>query len=171
MKKILLSAFFVGIATMAQAQQKVQLNIEEAKLGVEYGAGVSDSITYDVYDTQRIASVLDKTLENSLKNIVISATATAVCKKKGCWLTLQSKDERQFFVKMKDYAFFLPQNIVGKKILLHADVSKREISVKELRHYAEDAKKSKEEIEAIVKPKEEFRVLAKGIKVIGMEQK
>ena len=72
----------------------------------------------------------------------------------------------EVFVKMKDYAFFLPQNIAGKTILLDAKVTKQETYVKELRHYAEDAGKSKEEIAKITKPKVEIRVLANGIKVI-----
>ena len=45
-------------------------------------------------------------------------------------------------------------------------MTKQETSVKELRHYAEDAGKSKEEIAKITKPKVEIRVLANGIKVI-----
>ena len=57
-------------------------------------------------------------------------------------------------------------NIAGKTILLDAKVTKQETSVKELRHYAEDAGKSKEEIAKITKPKVEIRVLANGIKVI-----
>lgn len=167
MKKILWSALLVGITTMAQAQQKVNLTIEEAKPGVEYGAGVPEAITFNVYDTEKIMKEIEQTQDQQLKDIVISATVTAVCEKKGCWLTLQNPENKRFFVKMKDYAFFLPQNIVGKKVLLLADVAKKVISVKELRHYAEDAKKSKEEIEAITEPKEEFRVMAKGIKVVG----
>ena len=37
-----------------------------------------------------------------------------------------------------------------------------ETPVDELRHYAEDAGKSKEEIEAITEPKEELKIIASG---------
>jgi hypothetical protein len=40
------------------------------------------------------------------------------------------------------------------------------VSVKELRHFAEDAKKSKAEIDAITQPKTEVNILAKGIVVV-----
>ena len=40
------------------------------------------------------------------------------------------------------------------------------VSVKELRHYAEDAKKSQSEIDAISQPKKEVNLLAKGIIVV-----
>jgi len=101
-----------------------------------------------------------------IERVTIRGKVTAVCPKKGCWVTLENTQNVEVFVKMKDYAFFLPQNIAGKTILLDAKVTKQETSVKELRHYAEDAGKSKEEITKITKPKVEIRVLANGIKVI-----
>ena len=42
----------------------------------------------------------------------------------------------------------------------------KEVSVDELKHYAEDAKKSQEEIDAIKEPKKELRFTASGIKVL-----
>ena len=39
--------------------------------------------------------------------------------------------------------------------------------VEELRHYAQDARKSKEEIALITEPKEEISLTAKGILVVG----
>ena len=104
--------------------------------------------------------------KNEIDRVIIKGKVTAVCPKKGCWVTLENTQNVEVFVKMKDYAFFLPQNIAGKTILLDAKVTKQETSVKELRHYAEDAGKSKEEIAKITKPKVEIRVLANGIKVI-----
>jgi hypothetical protein len=43
---------------------------------------------------------------------------------------------------------------------------KIETSVDELKHYAEDAKKSKEEIDAITEPKKEIRLTANGVLVV-----
>lgn len=67
---------------------------------------------------------------------------------------------------MKDYAFFLPQSMVGKTVLLHANAEKKTTSVKELQHYAEDSGTSKEDIAKITEPQTEIRVLARGIKVV-----
>lgn len=163
-KMIVFIALFLGISTNLYAQEKTHEHIMEATKGVTYGAGVPDDITYNVYDTDQLIKEINKTQE--LKNIIIEAVVTAVCEKKGCWITLQNSSSEKIFVKMQDYAFFLPQNIVGKKVLLHADVSKKVTSIEELRHYAKDAKKSTEEINAIKSPKGEIRVLAKGIKVL-----
>lgn len=73
----------------------------------------------------------------------------------------------RFFVKMKDYAFFVPTALKGKSVILEGNAEKEITSVKELKHYAKDAKKSQSEIDAITLPKEEIRFLANGIKVVN----
>ena len=140
------------------------LRVISLKLRKEYGAGVPENITYNVQSPDQVIKSLKK--KNEIERVTIKGKVTAVCPKKGCWVTLENTQNVEVFVKMKDYAFFLPQNIAGKTILLDAKVTKQETSVKELRHYAEDAGKSKEEIAKITKPKVEIRVLANGIKVI-----
>ena len=68
---------------------------------------------------------------------------------------------------MKDYAFFVPIALKGKNVVLEGLAEKKVTSVKELKHYAKDAKKSKAEIEAITIQKEEISFLADGIKVVN----
>ena len=87
--------------------------------------------------------------------------------KKGCWLTIETEDNSQFFVKMKDYAFFVPTALKGKNVVLAGNADKKIVSVDEQKHYAEDAKRPQSEIDAISKPKEEVRFKANGIKVIN----
>ena len=159
MKKLI---FLMGIFGMSLLY--AQSNIPEAQKGVEYGAGVPENIAYNVQSIDQVIKSLKK--KNEIDRVTIKGKVTAVCPKKGCWVTLENTQNVEVFVKMKDYVFFLPQNIAGKTILLDAKVTKQETSVKELRHYAEDAGKSKEEIAKITKPKVEIRVLANGIKVI-----
>lgn len=161
MKKIFL-ALAIGASTLAFSQSA---KIAEAKKGQQYGAGVAESATFNVRTADQIIAELQK--KDELKNVIIEAEVTGVCEKKGCWLTLKNSKNETLFVKMKDYAFFMPQSILGKKILLQADVSKKITSVDELKHYAEDAKKSAEEISKITQPKTEYRVLASGIKVVS----
>ena len=67
---------------------------------------------------------------------------------------------------MKDYAFFVPTSLVGKNVVLEGNAETKTISVDEQKHYAEDAKKSQAEIDAITTPKEEIRFMASGIKVV-----
>ncbi len=152
----------IGFSVSIFAQMPTK--IKEALPGTEYGAGVADDITFNVQSPDQVIAALENA--EDLKDVIIQADVTAVCEKKGCWLTLRNSKDKTVMVKMKDYAFFLPMSAVGKTVLLHADASKKVTSVKELQHYAEDAGKSKEEIAKITQPETEIRVLAKGIKVI-----
>ncbi|MBN8688667.1 MAG: DUF4920 domain-containing protein [Chitinophagales bacterium] len=98
--------------------------------------------------------------------VKIKAKVVEVCDKKGCWITLELENGQTAMVKMKDYGFFLPVAAKGKTVVIDGEVKLKTTSVAELKHYAEDAKKSKEEIDAIKEPKKEIRVMAKGITVV-----
>jgi hypothetical protein len=67
---------------------------------------------------------------------------------------------------MKDYGFFVPLAVKGKTVVIDGTVALKTTPVSELKHFAEDAKKSKAEIDAIIKPKKEISILASGIVVI-----
>ena len=104
--------------------------------------------------------------ESDVVNTKVKAKVLEVCPKKGCWLKLQVNDSMTATVKMKDYSFFLPVAAKGKAVVIDGEVKTKTVSVAELQHYAEDAKKSKEEIAAITKPQKEIRVMAKGILIV-----
>lgn len=95
----------------------------------------------------------------------VKGKVSEVCQKKGCWMTLVSEQPGQpeMRVTFKDYAFFMPKNIVGKHVVIEGNAAVETTSVDVLRHYAEDAKKSKEEIEAIKEPKRELSFEAAGV--------
>ena len=87
------------------------------------------------------------------------------CPKKGCWMEMKF-DNDTIFVKFKDYSFFVPKiSIEGKIASINGILSSEKISVKELRHYAEDAGKSKLEISEIKNPKLKFSFLANGVEI------
>lgn len=98
--------------------------------------------------------------------VKVKGKVTDVCSKKGCWMTLETPDKTKVFVKMKDYAFFVPLEMIGKTIVLDGEAKMKTTSVEELKHYAQDAKKSKEEIAKITAPEKEIRFTATGIKVM-----
>lgn len=156
MKRIMLTALVVMTAILAQAQPPAG----DAKPGEWYG----EKITADgAVALSELPAQLEKKDAIDTK---IKAKILDVCPKKGCWLKLQVNDSTTAMVKMKDYAFFLPVAAKGKTVVIDGEVKMKTISVAELQHYAEDAKKSKEEIAAITKPEKEIRVTAKGIVVV-----
>ncbi|KRD10798.1 hypothetical protein ASE21_03490 [Flavobacterium sp. Root901] len=135
-------------------------------------AFVGDFYGADISTASVIKAVSVEKLENELKNrqkaehIVVKGEVTNVCEKRGCWVTIKTESGSSFFVKMKDYAFFVPTALKGKNVVLEGNAERKITSVDELKHYAKDAKKTKAEIDAITSPKEEIRFLADGIKVV-----
>jgi Domain of unknown function (DUF4920) len=96
----------------------------------------------------------------------IEGTVLDVCPKKGCWLSLALPNNETVFVRMKDYSFFVPTAMIGKTVVIEGEAKTKMTSVEDLKHYAEDAKKAKEEIDAIKEPKKEIQLMAKGIVVV-----
>lgn len=113
-----------------------------------------------------IAEIPARLHANESLNTKVKARVLDVCSKMGCWIKLAVNDTTTAFVRMKDYGFFLPKAIKGKTVVLDGEAMMKTTSVAELRHYAEDAKKSKEEIAAITKPSREINFTAKGILVV-----
>ena len=56
-------------------------------------------------------------------------------------------------VRFKDYGFFVPRGISGKTVVLDGYAFHSTTSVAQLRHYAQDAGKSKAEIRRSQSPK------------------
>ena len=135
-----------------------------ALIGDYYGEDVSAGAANKAISAEE----LEKELKGAdkVENTVVKGEVTDVCGKRGCWLTIKTTEGSSFFVKMKDYAFFVPTTIKGKNVVLTGNAEKKITSVKELKHYAKEAKKTKAEINEINKPKEEIRFLANGIKVV-----
>ena len=95
--------------------------------------------------------------------VKIEGVVATVCQSKGCWMTMETADGSNMMVKFKDYDFFVPKDIAGKKIIIEGVPSIKTTSVAEQKHYAEDANKSKEEIAKITAPKVELTFLASGV--------
>jgi hypothetical protein len=99
---------------------------------------------------------------DGMNDVKVRGTVTSVCQAKGCWMTIAEGD-KEMFVKFKDYGFFMPKDIDGREVIMEGTAYREVVSVDELRHLAEDAGKSKEEIAKITEPKEELQFLAHGV--------
>src|SRR6185369_680818 len=98
-------------------------------------------------------------------DVKVKGKVVEVCKAEGCWLKMQTTNG-PMMIKMKDHSFAVPLDMNGKTIVAQGTASFKEISVAMLKHYAEDAGKTKEEIAAIKEPKKEIMMQAIGILVL-----
>ena len=153
--KHLLVILFTFCTLFATAQ------IKPAAQGVVYGAK-----TTNADGAVEVAIMNEQLLTNPEFKGKIKAKVLSVCEKKGCWMTIAKPGGEDIMVRFKDYGFFMPLNIVGKEVVLDGVAKATVTSVDMLKHYAEDAHKSKEEIEKITEPKNEIEFTAKGVVVL-----
>lgn len=154
MKTALSLLFAIAITATALAQSP-----RPAEKGVTYGAGTTADGAINVNE-------LDKNLKENKYEGKLVGKVTEVCQEKGCWMKLEKANGQTMMVKFKDYGFFMPKDIVGKTVVLEGQATVTEVSVKQQRHYAEDAGKSKEEIRKITQPKREVQFVASGVLVL-----
>lgn len=156
MKKIFL---FLMVATAFYACNSTKNSISSKGDSKHFGAKISanGAVTYDQLLT-------DLNSKDSMK-VKVVGTVEGVCQVKGCWMNIVSEDagKPKMFVKFKDYGFFMPKDISGRKVVMQGIAYREVTPVDELRHYAEDAGKSAAEIALITKPKEELKFMASGV--------
>lgn len=146
---------------LAMALSCTQKEAEQAETVVENLEIYGDTITADgAVPANTLASLMGDATE---KDVKLEATIEEVCQKKGCWMKVDLGDGKTMRVTFKDYAFFIPKNAAGRKVVLDGVAMVEETSVESLRHFAEDAGKSKEEIEAITEGTKEVVFEARGV--------
>ncbi len=153
-----LTICIVTASFAASAQEKPQAeSLQGGSENIFVGERIDPSGAMDV-------ATLSKKMGSAKEmEATVVGTVVEVCQKKGCWMTLQNGDGNTMRVTFKDYAFFMPKDISGKKVMISGIAAMETTEVDELRHYAEDGGKSKEEIEKIVDPKHELTFEAKGV--------
>ncbi len=81
-------------------------------------------------------------------------------------IVTEGADLPEMRVTFKDYAFFMPKDLAGKRVVVDGIAYISETSVEELRHYAEDAGKAPDEIAGITEPLRELAFEAAGVLVL-----
>ena len=158
MKKIFFVIAILAVAVISKAQPPAG----DAKPGDWYGEKTTADNAVNINE---VVAKVNAGVEAD--HVKIKAKVVDVCPKKGCWMTLELQDGSTATVKMKDYGFFIPTAAKGKTVVIDGEVKMKTTSVAELKHYAEDAKKSQSEIDAITEPKKEVRVTANGVVVVN----
>ncbi len=145
MKKILIGVFAAALMTVNAYSQDT------------FGKKIEDTNTIPA---EQLATTMG---DKPSLNTKITGTVESVCQVKGCWMKVLTADGQTMRVSFKDYGFFVPKDIAGKTVVFEGEAKIKTTSVAELRHYAEDAKKTKEEIMKITEPKRELTFVADGV--------
>ena len=86
------------------------------------------------------------------KTVRLVGNVVGVCAKKGCWLKMNSEGSTsEIFVKFTCpiEGRLIPNEAVNKPVIVEGVLTVKTLTEDEARHYAEDAGKTKEEVEAI----------------------
>lgn len=108
---------------------------------------------------------LSKMDGEATKTVKVEGEVADVCQMKGCWMTVKLDNGETMRVTFKDYGFFVPKDIAGKKVIFEGEAVVKTTPVDELQHYAKDAGKSAAEIAAIKEAKTELTFVADGVLV------
>ncbi len=110
-----------------------------------------------------MTELMEKTADGKEVHAKVYGKVEEVCQAKGCWMLIDKGNGSTMRVKFKDYGFFVPKDCSGKTAVMEGKAFFRTVTVDELKHYAEDAGKSKEEIEAIKEPQKALAFEAEGV--------
>jgi hypothetical protein len=155
MKRIIFLAV-LGFTLSAGAQKKEKV---PAAKEVVYGQVSEEKSPVGVDE------LINKLVDNAFAG-QIKGKVAEVCKAEGCWIRLQKADGTTMMVRAKDHSFLMPENIVGKTVLVEGSATVKETSEEMRKHYAEDAGKSKEEIAKIKGHQKSVEFAANGVKVL-----
>jgi type IV pilus biogenesis protein CpaD/CtpE len=146
MKKLLLSTLvFILVAC-------------NSKTYSSFGVEISDQPTHSYNSIYELAQ------NGEVNNIILEGEITQTCAKKGCWMDVKVSEQDTLMVRFKDYGFFVPkEGVEGLRTVVKGNAKMDTISVDMLRHYAEDAGDSEEEILNIMEPKYVLEFIAEGV--------
>jgi hypothetical protein len=108
-------------------------------------------------------SLTDLKQINESSLIKVQGRILSSCPKKGCWMQVKVEDDT-LQVTFKDYGFFVPKKgLENKKVIIEGFAKRDTLSIQKLRHYAEDAGKSKNDINKINSPELKISFVANGV--------
>lgn len=120
--------------------------------------------------TETFGSVLDEAVPlvalvdvgagNVGETVRVEARVSQVCRKKGCFFVAVDGDTT-VRVSFKDYGFFVPTDVSGKRVMFVGEVVEKELTPEQAEHFAEDMG----EASAAVAPAKTYEIVATAVRV------
>ncbi len=114
----------------------------------------------EVVDISKLLAMMEG--QDSVK-VKLSGVVNSSCQKKGCWMKMDMGNGEEMRVSFRDYGFFVPTNLGGENAIIEGIAYVDTLDVNFLKHLAEDAGKSQEEIDAITEPEISVNFTADGV--------
>ncbi len=150
------STFFNTFLVVFMLSSFQGINAQSSQHGETFELKSDMNETSKIFQDLEVAESLD---------VQMKGTITEVCQAKGCWMKVNLADEKEVFVKFKDYGFFVPTDSAGKEVVMNGLAFVEEMSVEDQKHYAMDKGANKEEVAKITQPKRTLRFEADGVRI------
>lgn len=161
MKKLLILAAFTTILIGCKKQNDTT---ESTVVNAITYSNFGDNITKDNTIAQKeMLEKFQNLKEGDTIPIKFKSTIVDVCQKKGCWMNMDLASDKNAFVRFTDYGFFVPLDAAKQEGIVEGRAFLSVVSINELKHYAQDAGKTQEEIDAITEPKITYAIQADGV--------
>lgn len=157
---VLVSLVFIGCKNKEKIENE---DVTEKKEVVKYDT-FGDKITDEnVFSSEEMLAKFNTMNVGDTLQVKFASKINDVCTKKGCWMKLPLGKETETMVRFKDYGFFMPLDSKDREVIVEGKAFVKITPVDELKHYAEDAGKSADEIAKITEPKKEYAFEANGV--------
>lgn len=163
-----LSLFLVALLVLAGCKEKTTEQATEAEVETteeiaanyqSFGEQINDQ---GVSDKAAMLEQYHNMKEGDTVAMKFRSKVNSVCQMKGCWMRLDLGDE-EVHVTFKDYGFFVPMDIAEEEVIVEGIAYVEMTDVDTLKHFAEDAGKPQEEIDAITEPQLTYAFLSSGV--------
>lgn len=120
-----------------------------------FGAVMADNL-----DPISLSTLVENHADYEGSSVAVETRVSQVCRKKGCFFIAQDGDTT-VRVAFKDYGFFVPTDISGRRVTLIGELKRVELSEEQAAHLEEDLQSDK----ADVAPGPQFEIVANAVRV------
>ncbi|SHH34070.1 DUF4920 domain-containing protein [Winogradskyella jejuensis] len=145
-----------------KAEEIQEIEVKEMSEEIAYNSYGEKITDADALTSERMLQYYDAMKVGDTLNAKVRGNITEVCSKKGCWMKLDMGNGKIVRVTFKDYGFFMPLDATGE-VVINGKAFVKETSVEDLKHYAEDAGETPEEIAKITEPEVTLSFEADGV--------
>lgn len=128
--------FLLLIAACKDAKTQPEEPVQQEPSYASAGAPISEG---NVFSEAEMSEVYSDLKPGDTLNTRFEGEVVSVCQMKGCWMRVDMPGEETVMVRFKDYGFFVPKDIAGKRVLVEGKAFVSEVGEDERRHMAEDA--------------------------------
>lgn len=155
---VVASVIVAGQLAIAADEARVVRLSEPVEVTADYetfGAVMADDL-----DPVTLSALVENHADYEGSSVTVETRVSQVCQKKGCFFIAQDGPVT-VRVAFKDYSFFVPTDISGRRVTLVGELRRVELTEEQAAHLEEDL----QSVDADVAPGPQFEIVASAVRV------